>query len=86
MNADQTPSKYVTTTNVTMAEQGTAHIPVEGGDDERAITVTVIQSLSGKILPSQIIYNGKTERCLPKMLQVKKISYIRIMKSIGVTK
>ena len=84
MNADQTPSKYVTTTNVTMAEQGTAHIPVEGGDDERAITV--IQSLSGKILPSQIIYNGKTERCLPKMLQVKKISYIRIMKSIGVTK
>ena len=46
-----------------MAEQGTGHIPVRGGDDERAITVTVIQSLSGKMLPFQIIYNGKTERC-----------------------
>ena len=46
-----------------MAEQGTGHIPVRGGDDERAITVTVIQSLSGKMLPFQIIYTGKTERC-----------------------
>ena len=66
LNADQTPSKYVPTTNVTMAEQGTAHIPVRGGGDKRAITVTVIQKLSGKMLPFQIIYTGKTERCLPK--------------------
>ena len=49
-----------------MAEQGTAHIPVRGGDDKRDISETVIQSLSDKILPFQIIYNEKTERCLPK--------------------
>ena len=30
------------------------------------ITVPVIQSLSGKMLLFQIIYTGKTERCLPK--------------------
>ena len=60
LKTDQTPSKYVTTTNVAMAEQETAHIPVRGGADERAITVTVIQSLSGKMLPFQIIYTGKT--------------------------
>ena len=58
MNADQTPSKSVPTINVTLAEQGTAHIPVRGGHDECAIlAVTVIQSLSGKMLHFQIIYN-----------------------------
>ena len=30
LNADQT--KYVPITNVTMPEQGTAHMPVRGGD------------------------------------------------------
>ena len=39
LNADETPSKYEPTTNVAMAEQGIAHIPVRGGDDKRAITV-----------------------------------------------
>ena len=84
LNADQTPSKYVPTTNVTMTEQDRAHISVRGGDDKRAITVTVTQGLSGKMLPFHIIFTGKTKRCLLKMLQVKKISYFRIMKSIGV--
>ena len=71
MNADQTPSKYVPTTNVTIAEQGTAHIPVRGEDDTRAITVTIVQSLSGKMLPFQIIQTRKTERCLPKNVKGK---------------
>ena len=33
-----------------MAEQGKAHIPDRGADDKCAIIVTVIQSLSGKML------------------------------------
>ena len=66
MRRPNTIQVYVPTTNMTMAEQGTAHIPVGRGDDTRAITVTVIPSLKGKILPSQIIYTGKTEICLPK--------------------
>ena len=66
LNADPTPLKYVSTTNVTMAEKGTVHIPVRGGDNKRAITVTVIHSLSEKMLPFQIIRTGKMERCLPK--------------------
>ena len=72
LNADQPPSKYIPTINVTMAEQGTAHIPARGGDDKRAIAVTVIQSLSSKMLPFQIIYTGKKERCLPKNATDKK--------------
>ena len=47
-----------------MVKQGTVHIPIRVGDDKLAITITVIQSLNGKILPFQIIYNEKTERCL----------------------
>ena len=66
LNADQTPSKYVPTTNVTISEQGTAHIPVRGRDDKSATAVAVFQSLSGKMLSFQIIYTGKTERFLPK--------------------
>ena len=66
LKEDQTPSKYVPTTNVTMAEQGTAHIPIRGRDDKQALTVTVIQSLSCKMLHFQNIYAGKTEKCLLK--------------------
>ena len=86
LNPDQALSKYVPTTNVTMAEKRTARIPVRGGDDKHSITVTVIQGLSGKMLPFQIIYTRKTEINFPKNAKVKKISYFRIMKSTGVTK
>ena len=58
--------KYVLTNNVTMAEQGTAHIPVRGRDDKRTITVIVIQIFSGKMLPFQNTYTGKTENAIGK--------------------
>ena len=38
--------KYVPTTNMTIAEQGTTLIQVRGGDNKHAITVIVIQSLT----------------------------------------
>ena len=41
------------------------------GDVKCAIKATVIQSLSGKILPFQIYYTAKTETCLPKNATVK---------------
>ena len=41
------------------------------GDDKCAIKATVIQSLSGKTLPFQIIYTAKIETCLPKNATVK---------------
>ena len=31
-----------------------------------AITLTLIETLTGEILPFKVIYQGKTERCLPK--------------------
>ena len=65
INVDQTPSKYVPAENVTMAEKNSKHIPRKGGNDKRAITVTLAETLSGTILPFQLIYQGKTRRSLP---------------------
>ena len=67
LNLDQTPSKFVSASKVTMAGESEKHIPIVGGSDKRAITLTLIETLNGKLLLMQVIYKGKTERCLPKV-------------------
>ena len=39
-NIDQTPSKFIATSKVTMAEKGSKHVAVAGSNDKRAITLT----------------------------------------------
>ena len=73
---DQTPSKYVNTSKVTMAAKNTKHVAIKGGADKRAITITVIQSLSGEMLPFQIIYKGKTKRSLPRSASKDKHNFL----------
>ena len=67
LNSDQTPSKYVTVTRNTMAPSGSKRVAKAGSDDKRAITLTLTVTMSGKVLPYQIIYGGKTSRSLPKV-------------------
>ena len=67
LNIDQTPSKYVPTENVTMAETGSKHVSRKGGNDKRGITVTLSEAITGKILPFQLIYTGETARSLPSV-------------------
>ena len=64
INADQTPSKSAATDNITMAIKGQKHISNASSNDKRRITLTVCESLDGKILPFQLIYKGKTRRWL----------------------
>ena len=40
-------------------------VPINGIDDKRQITATFALSMSGEFLPIQVIYEGKTKRCLP---------------------
>lgn len=40
-------------------------MPVIGHDDKRQITVCVASSMNGDLLPLQLIFQGKTGRCLP---------------------
>ena len=65
LNVDQTPSKFVPTDNVTMTEKSSKHVSRKGSNDKRDITVTLAETLSGQILPFQLIYTGKTSRSLP---------------------
>ena len=65
INVDQTPSKFVPTENVTMAETNSKHVAKKGGSDKRGMTLTLAETLDGSVLPLQLIYQGKTVRSLP---------------------
>ena len=66
LNADQTPSAYVSVGKATMATRGAAAVSINGLTDKRNITVTFVVSLAGEFLPLQIIYGGKTKASLPR--------------------
>ena len=67
VNLDQTPVKYVQASRHTMAKKGTSTVEIVGSGDKRSITVTFVISLDGKFLPMQLIYDGKTQRSIPKV-------------------
>ena len=65
VNWDHTGINYVPVGNWTMATEGLKRIEVAGLGDKRQFTAVFAASLSGDFLPPQIIYAGKTPRCLP---------------------
>ena len=67
INFDQTPSKYVQVSAMTMDKKGASNVPIEGIDDKRSITATFSVTLDNKFLPMQLIYKGKTNQSLPKV-------------------
>ena len=66
LNSDQTPSSYVSVGRSTMASHGSKSVPIKGLSDKRNITLNFVITLSGEILPLQIIYGGKTKANLPR--------------------
>ena len=66
LNLDQTPSKFVPSSNTTLVPFGTKSIPVTGLSDKRAITATFTISHDGDFLPMQLIYQGTTVKRLPR--------------------
>ena len=66
LNADQTPSSYVSVGRSTMAEHGAKSVAIKGLTDKRNITLTFVVTLAGDFLPLQIIYGGKTQRSHPR--------------------
>ena len=65
INIDQTPLKYVPTSNFILAEHGATSVPMEGGSDKRCIIGTLSIPFSNKFLPMQLIYDAKTVQSLP---------------------
>ena len=64
-NLDQTPLSYVSPGKYTFNPKGAKTVPIKGVDDKRQITTTFSISMTGSLLPIQLIYEGETRRCLP---------------------
>ena len=65
INWDHTGVHYVPTSDWTMAAEGSDRVEIVGLGDKRQITAVLACTLSGDFLPPQIIYAGRTPRCLP---------------------
>ena len=65
INLDQTPSKFVPGCNKTLAKKGCKSVPIAGSTDKCMITATFSITLTGEFLPIQLIYGGKTTKCIP---------------------
>ena len=50
INVDQTPSKFVPTENVTMAEKNLQHVAKKGGNDKWCMTLTLAETLEWNCL------------------------------------
>ena len=62
---DQTAMKLVPFSSWTMEKRGTKRVEISATDDKWQITAVFACSLSGNLLPIQLIYKGTTPRCLP---------------------
>ena len=62
---DETGLKLVPVFSWTLEQQYTAKIKVAGADDMREITGVVAASMTGDLLPLQLLYTGVTDRCHP---------------------
>lgn len=49
----------------TMAKKGSKQIPITGLEDKREMTVLLAVSSNGDVLPPQLIYQGRSDRCHP---------------------
>ena len=66
INWDQTGINYIPVSSWTMEEEGSKRLQVLGKDDKRQLTALFACSMSRHFLPVQLVYQGKTVRCLPK--------------------
>ena len=67
LNWDHTGINIVPGSSWTMDQKGQQHVELLALDDKRQITAVVCGSLTGNLLPFQLIYQGKTAACLPKV-------------------
>ena len=57
--------KLVPSSNWTLEQEGAERVEIAGLSDKHQVTATLGGTLSGKLLPLQILHQGKTERCHP---------------------
>ena len=67
INLDQTGINCIPVSQWTMAKKGAKRVEVVGLNDKQQITVVLGGLLSGDFLPIQLVYQGKTTKCLPSV-------------------
>ena len=67
INWDQIAIQYVPISSWTMEQEGAKRVEIAGKDDKRQITAVLACTMSGDVLPPQLVYQGKTPRCLPQV-------------------
>ena len=67
INWDHTGIHLVPVSSWTMAKEGSKRVEIAGINDKRQITAIFANTMSGDFLPPQIIYSGKTTKCLPSI-------------------
>ena len=65
INWDPTGIQYVPVSSWAMAKEGSKWVEIAGINDKRQITAVFANTMSGDFLSSQVIYSGKTPKCLP---------------------
>ena len=66
LNWDQTAISIVPGSTWTMEAKGSKRVEIVGVGDKQQITAVFCGALTGKFLPPQLIYQGKTPACLPR--------------------
>ncbi|CAH1248535.1 TIGD4 [Branchiostoma lanceolatum] len=67
VNFNQTGVPIVPVGEWTLEEAGARQVPIVVLEDKRQITVPLTISLARQLLPPQVLYQGKTEKCYPKL-------------------
>ncbi|ELU15161.1 hypothetical protein CAPTEDRAFT_190778 [Capitella teleta] len=67
VNWDQTAIHYIPVSNYTMDERGASNINVARIDDKREFTAVLAGAADETFLPPQLIVEGLTKRCHPKL-------------------
>ena len=67
LNWDQTGIKLVPSSVWTLERQGEKRVEMVGINDKCQITAVFCGTMLGEFLPVQLIYQGKTDRCHPKV-------------------
>ena len=66
-NWDQTGLNYVPAAKWTMEKEGAKHVEIKGFDDKRQLTAIFGATITGNLLPLQLIYRGKLTSAIQKL-------------------
>lgn len=81
VNMDQTGILLAPADCRTYETKGSKAVKVIGADDKRQITACIASSLSGDLLPLQLIFQGKTDQCHPPLTEEARSAFVHLTHS-----